>query len=356
MKNVIDLTQNSDDDDFSNIQAPFDDIASNQLGSLPTPIMFLPKPGFMDDPFNVPLINTSNSIAYAFSSSNVDPFSNLLRLLHQNTQDNSLFFQLTQALAFNAQPVDFLPILIAIIESESTAIALRHLALQSIIVLSVNNEEFCKAVLQNAEKFLQLSMNDEFLRDVLEILIAVCEFAEHDQADTIIKEISKRELIKKEHYRDLRGKTHTVLSLLSCYADLYPNELVDEIKRRCNYHDKSGFNRDIMWPCLVSIDMFLKQPETAAYKLLSQKRTSTELLGKLALAIVGCEKKDDVELRVLVLKVFLEACIEFHIDDLSLSIPDFQFNLTSVLISLLHFAEEPVKRMAERLVTHFNIS
>jgi hypothetical protein len=86
------------------------------------------------------------------------------------------------------------------------------------------------------------------------------------------------------------------------------------------------------------------QPTTPAYAFLRKKK---ELIGRLGLAVIACERKDDPELKIMMLKVFMETCDEFRAGDLSISFTGLDFKLAEVLISMHHFDEEPVRRIAE---------
>ncbi|OHT00115.1 hypothetical protein TRFO_08101 [Tritrichomonas foetus] len=387
-KEIIDLTQGdeSDEDDgikkitYSELPDNFSSTRKScfirsESTDLPMPMMFTPHPGSFDDPLGSPLINTAHSIAYAFSSSNIDPFSNLIRLLHQNSNDsNELFFQLTQSLAFNAKPVDFLPILLKLLDNNSKNPQpnfLRHLAIKSIIALSVNNPEFCKAVLDEVDFLITLSseQDNEFLEDILQIYQTVCDYANLEQAKKIVDNINERDLIKyvptseDKNKRSpygldpIRIKVHSVLAILSKYGEVFTQPLVQEIRKKCNYpgnsNKKDSLVSEIILPSIICIDQFLKQPDTEAYKWLFEEKEI--LIGKLTLAVIGCEKNQDNELRVMVLKVFLEVLDEFCNDDNASPSMNFMFQLTSTLISMENFADEPVKHMARVLLKRFKV-
>ena len=360
---VIDLTQD-DSDESGEKESP----------SVCTKYQFKPRPVTLpepvpvskfptENPFDSPLINISRSIPYAFSSSNIDPFANLIRLIHQKRDgDNSLFFELTQTLASSGDARELLPSLLSLIQREfPQSSVFRHLALQSMTVLSVNNREFSQDVLNNIRDLLELSRMDqhEFLADVLSLFEVVCEFASEDQAKEIIDNFSKRDLIRftfqktKGGVDPIRAQVHSVFTLLAKYGNAFPPGLVYEIMKRCNYPGKGDLCKEIMWPSIVAVETFLRQPESSAYKVLCEKKD--ELLGKLALALTGCEKKDDVELKIMVMKVFMEACDEFRVEDLPSSLSEFHFSVTAALISMQDFAEEPVKRMAETVLHRFNM-
>jgi hypothetical protein len=79
------------------------------------------------------------------------------------------------------------------------------------------------------------------------------------------------------------------------------------------------------------------------------------LLGRLGLAVFTRETKDDSELKIMVMKVFMEVCDEFKARDLPPLLIELHFNLTAALASMKHFDEEPVKRMAEMVLRRFNL-
>jgi hypothetical protein len=310
------------------------------------------------DPLTTPLINVTHSIAYAFSPSTVDPFSNLLKVLHQKSdRDNTLFLHLTQTLGARAIAADLLDPLYSIIQREGDQeLVVRHLAIQSLTVLSINNGEFASAVLSNIPFFVSVSAvdGDEFLENVLQLFEVVAEYAIPDQAREIIASVEARGLLR---YQPPQSKTAgvpvrdlclSILKSLARFGDAFPQGIVEEIARRCN-QPKPG----VMWPAVLAVSEFLRQPESQAYRVLVKK--SDELVARLGLAVIACEKMDRAELKVLVMKVFLEVCDEFRVDDLQVSLNEIHVNLTAVLVSMGYFAEEPVKRMAGNVLHRFNI-
>lgn len=377
-REIIDLTQttDSDDDDDDRMKIPAKEppvdisrpkslVLSESL-EFPHPMIFTPYPGSMSDPLGMPLINTAHSIAYTFSSSNIDPFSNLIRLLHQNLNDgNSLFNQLTQSLAFNAKPVEFLPLLLQLINpQQNQPTFLRHLAIKSIIVLSINNPELSRAILDNVDFFIEISKenNNEFLDDVLQLYQAVCDFATHDDAAIIISDIDSRSLIHHTLTTEeknanpavidpIRVKIYSILALLARYGDLFTDDIVKEIMKKSNFPGKGQLSREIMWPSIVCIDQFLKQPTTRAYEILKDPK-DISLYGKLALDVIACEKDTDDELRILVLKIFLEVLDEFYDENTPIN---FFFQIKTSLISMKHFASQPVRKMAEVLLKRLKV-
>lgn len=361
---IIDLTQDDSDDDSIGKESP-DMPLSAKLKS--RPVTFpetIPMPKFpTDNLLTMPLMNISRSVSYAFSPSNMDPFANLVRLLHQKRDsDNSLFFELTQALASSGDATELLPSLFSLIQSDiPLSSALGPLAIHSMTVLSVNNQAFSEGVLQKHELLLELSekCSKEFLADVLSLFEVVCEFATEDQARSIIAHLHRRDLINhrrpdtKGTVDPIRAQTHSVLTLLARYGNVFPYNLVYDIMKRCNYPGKGELYREIVLPSIITVEMFLRQPDSEAYKAL--KKHKDELLGKLALALAGCEKHEDVDLKISVMKVFMAVCDEFRVEDLPSSLNEFHFRVTATLISMQTFAEEPVKRMAEILLDRFNI-
>ncbi|KAK8834309.1 hypothetical protein M9Y10_021772 [Tritrichomonas musculus] len=375
-REIIDLTQNSDSDEDEKIikvpiaEEPIDvsnqkTISRSESTDFPQTMIFTPYPGSINDPLGMPLIDTAHSIAYTFSSSNIDPFSNLIRLLHQNLNDgNSLFNQITQSLAFNAKPVEFFPLLLQLINYKQNHPAfLRHLAIKSVIALSVNNPELCRAVLDNVKFFIEISKenNDEFLDDVLQLYQVVCDYATNNDALAIISDISSRKLIhhlisdeeKKAFpsvHDPIRVKVYSILALLAHYGDAFTDSIVDEIIKKSNFPGKGHLSRQIMWPAIVCIDQFLKQPNTRAYKKLQDSKEM--LYAKLGLDVIACEKDKDDELRILVLKIFLEILDEFYEESIN---PFFLFQIETSLISMKHFASEPVRQMAEVLLKRLKV-
>lgn len=378
-RELIDLTQttsssSTDDDDdddekFLGMQVKEEAVnpstskglSRSESNDFLQPMLFTPYPGSMSDPLGMPLINTAHSIAYTFSPSSIDPFSNLIRLLHQNLNDgNALYNQLTQSLAFNAKPVEFLPLLLQLINpKKNQPTFLRHLTIKSIIVLSINNPELCRAILDNVEFFIEISKenNNEFLDDILQLYQSVCDFATHEDAAAIIQDIDSRALIHHKSSNPslidpIRVKVYSILALLAHYGDIFTDDIVKEIVKKSNFPGKGQLSRDIMWPSIVCIDQFLKQPNTRAYEILKDPKEKI-LYGKLALDVIACEKDKDDELRILVLKIFLEVLDEFYDEN----IPNnyFLFQIKTSLISMKHFASQPVRRMAEILLKRLKV-
>lgn len=381
-KEIIDLTQTTDssstddDDDDKIVDMPMKEepadisnhkaLSRSESNDFLQPMIFTPYPGSMSDPLGMPLINTAHSIAYTFSPSNIDPFSNLIRLLHQNLNDgNALFNQLTQSLAFNAKPVEFLPLLLQLINpKQNQPTFLRHLAIKSIIVLSINNPELCRAILDNIEFFIEISKenNNKFLDDILQLYQAVCDFATHEDAVTIISDIDSRGLIHHTLTTEeknanptvidpIRVKVYSILALLAHYGDIFTDDIVKEIMKKSNFPGKGQLSREIMWPAIVCIDQFLKQPSTRAYEILKDPKENS-LYGRLALDVIACEKDKDDELRILVMKIFLEVLDEFFEE---VTPPNFLFQIKTSLISMKHFASKPVQRMAEVLLKRLKV-
>lgn len=332
--------------------------------TLPAPIEFGKRDAPMACPFDVPLVNIAHSIAYAFSPSNIDPFANLLKLLHQKrSNDNDFFFQLTQTLASNAPPTALLPTLFSLMYQD---LSNEHPfwqkpVIESLTVLSVNNPEFSQGVLSNLPLLLDISQfgEDQFLADVLSLFEVVCEYADMEQATAIVANFRERNLIryphksKQEPYSIIRARVHSVFAKLAVHGNAFDCSIVDEIMIRCNYPGKGELCKEIMWPAVVAVEMFLRQPNTEAYRKLESRKN--ELLGKLGLAVIGCEKKNDTELKVVVMKVFLEACDEFCIEDLENSLNDLQLCLVAAVISMYNFGEPPVKRLAKTIIDRFKI-
>jgi hypothetical protein len=305
---------------------------------------------YRSDPFTVPLIDVASSLTYAFSGSTVDPFANLVKLLNQKPGDQpSLFPELCQAVGQSSRPLALLSPLFDRIDPDSPPLVCR-LALQSLTVLSINNPEFAGGVLERSA-FL-LALGGDFLTDVLALFEVVAEFATEEQAAVIVADFDERNLIKfpappKAAFSPIRAQVLAVCASLARFGGVFPEAMVDEIKKRCNFPP-----REIMWPAVVAVQRFLRQPGTAAYELLRRKKE--ELLGRLGLSVIACERKDDPELKIMVMKVFMEACDEFRAGEVPTSLTDLYFNLTAVLISMQHFDEEPVRRMAETLLRRFN--
>ena len=354
-KNIIDLTQDSDDSDDLPIP-PYDPKMQNQnKNKIPSfPIAFKPNPTAIEHPFDFPLINTAHSVAYAFSNSTIDPFSNLIRLLHQNSDIiSNLFFPLTQALAFNARPVEFYPILIELLETKEPQITptIRHLTLQSLTILSINDSELCRKLLEHIPTFINCSQESDYLLEVFDLFISIGEYAEENDAKKIIDEI-----YKKKYYthlnRALRAPAYSIFAVLSKHGNIFPNEVVDEIQKKICYPggNNKELAREIVYPCLVCLDSFLKQSESLAYSVI---KSIKNLHQRIALTVILCEHRSDPEFQLMILKVFLEICNEFQIDELT-TIPQY-FNVASVLIYLQNFAAPPVRKMADMIIKHFNI-
>lgn len=310
------------------------------------------------DPLTTPLINTAHSVSYALSSSTVDPFSNLIKCLQQSSSE--YFFQLTQYLAFNRNPVEFIELLKKLISNTQLSYP-RHLAIKSIIALSINNQEFCEAILKNIEYFIKISTdeNEEFLDDILQLYQTICDFANHEQAELILENINQRALMHHKNDENagadpIRIKVYPVLALLARYGDLFKKQMVDEIIAKSNYPGEGYLSRDIMWPALICIHKFLSQPETEAYSTL--KSAIKILYGKMALNVITCEKDKNDELRVFVLKIFLELLDEFY-DDCSRenATKPFMFQIKSALISMKNFSTGPVQRMATILLKKIKV-
>ena len=358
-----------DDDNSANIEYLFGmkSIAPSESNDPMIHPFSFPHPQAFNDPLNTPLINTSHSIAYAFSSSSIDPFSNLIRFFHQNSNNyNEIFMELTQTLAFSAKPVDFLPILIKLLdEKENTFdLNLRHLALQSIIVLSVNNQDFSNEVLEKIEIFISLAQSheNEFLEAVLELFENVSPYASLSNAKLIIDFISQNNLVKHSPSNDpnnlkkpqngpdpIRARSFSVLSILAKYGQLFNTNLVEEIIQRCNYPGKSLLYREISLPVFICIDQLLKQPGTKAYNLLLEKKGL--VIGKMALAVTLCEENTMEDLTIMILKVFLEFLDESQITEFDMY--HLQLKLTTALISLQNFASKPVQNIAKLLLNRF---
>lgn len=355
------------DDDVIEIKERPDKPVVSRLPTLHEPMKLTKKRDLQNSPFDAPLVNVAHSIAYAFSPSNIDPFANLLKLLHQRrNSDNDLFFQLTQTMASDASPTELLPSLIALMESDiCDNNLLRKLVIQSFTVLSVNNPEFSRGVLEYVEMLLQISEFEDnqsfpFLSEVLSLFEVACEYAEEEQARIIIANFAERDLIKYQSKlkplasNSIRAQVHAVLAKLAIYGNVFPDAIVLEIIKRCNYPGRGELSREIMWPSAVAIELFLRQPGTRAYAVLDEKKS--DVLGKLALAVGGCEKKNDPELKIMTMKVFLEACDEFRIEDLENSLNDLQFCVVAAVVSMQNFSEEePVRRMAETIIRRFNL-
>jgi hypothetical protein len=146
----------------------------------------------------------------------------------------------------------------------------------------------------------------------------------------------------------IRSLCLSVLKALARFGNVFPDPVVEEIAKRCNQPKAT-----VMWPSVVAVGTFLRQPESSAYRVLVRK--SEELIARLGLAVIACEKMEEAELKVVVMKVFLEVCDEFRIDDLQTSLNEIHFNLTAVLMSMKLFAEVPVRKMSENVLHRFGM-
>jgi hypothetical protein len=369
-RQVIDLAQSDNDSDIPDKVQPAMPGPPSVVPARPLhPLCLAPPPFHPADPFSLPLINLTHSLAYAFSPSTIDPFSSLLKLLHQRG-DHSIFMRLTQTLGSHATPTDLLEPLYSIIERQSESESnVRHLALESLALLSVNNAEFARGILANVLFLLEVSAIEEeaFLEDILRLFEVLAEYADEAEAAKIVESVHTRALLRfslpaRPGATPIRELCLAVLKSLARFGNVFPDAVVEEIAKRCN-QPKAG----VMWPSVVAVAAFLRQPESRAYAVLIRK--CDELIARLGLAVIACEKLEPAELKIVVMKVFLEVCDEFRVDDLQASLTDLHINLTAVLISMKHFAENPVKlgtgrkvaenkvrRMAENVLKRFNMS
>ena len=344
----IDLTQTSDSDD-----EPAEPAASastrSQMSSTPT--FLLNHQSLIDDPLNAPLINTSHSIAYALSNSVIDPFSNLIRHLHQsNESDKAIFFQLTQNLATNARADNFIPILFQLFEHPQNTVC-SVLALQSLRVLSINDRKFCKKVLKRLETILD-KFKDNFIIEILQLFITIGQYATEEHAGLILSAIKEKINVSSVD-TTLNKHIFPVFAVLSQYGDKFPEEFVLHIKKLLNFPGRPPLNAEIVWPCLICIDNFLAQPQTQAYRILEREKEN--LLGKLAHATICIEKNNDPDLFMMILKLFLETIDEFKMEKSTNTLKEFHLQLVSSLITLKKSEDDGLSNMADTVLKRLGL-
>jgi hypothetical protein len=104
-------------------------------------------------------------------------------------------------------------------------------------VLSINNKEFAVEILARTDNFLQVYQNDDFLKNVLSLFEIVGEYAQEIETRLIIADFQKRSLLKysqtprKAAFHPVRAQVISVCAILAKHAHLFPEEMVDEIKK-----------------------------------------------------------------------------------------------------------------------------
>ncbi|EAY01916.1 hypothetical protein TVAG_068820 [Trichomonas vaginalis G3] len=306
----------------------------------------------LDDPLNRPLINTSNSIAYSLSNSIIDPFSNLIRHLHISHETSKVFHQIAQNLATNTPATNFIPILFQLIDEKNGNVQCRLLALQSLRVLSINDEQFCKEVL-NYDKFNSILVylkDPQFMIEILQLLTTICQYADESKAERIKNSLDS---ITQETREQIEEHVVALYAILSKYATIFSDDNVKKIKKHINYPGKPPLNAAIVWSCLECIDNFLACPSSGAYNAL--KNDKDTLLGKLAHAIICVEKNEDPNLLMMIMKVLLESIDEFNMDDIADTLKEFRLQLVSRLINMQNCDDPALKQMAETVLKRLNL-
>lgn len=308
------------------------------------PALLLNSTAVETDPIHAPLVDTSHSIAYAFTNSSIDPFSNLIRHLHQsNDPDKRIFTQLTVLFASNSNPVALVPILFQILQTENQI--RKILAIQSLKVLSINNENISNATLSRLDELI-VYKNDQIVVEVLQLLQEIAPYANENQARKIVEYASQNITSCDNNILDL---VYSVLSLVSNYGSVFPSEVVERICKMLNYPGRSPIRASVVWPCLKSCEAFLEQQDTAAYRAFSSDKKSRLIL-KLAHAAILAEKHEDNELVLGVLRLFQAAIDEFGITDVASFTNEYYLQLDSVLLEMMKCDDEEKKRVAEAVL------
>ena len=316
--------------------------------SMPLPLV--PRPELYQNPLGVPLINTTHSIAYELTGSTMDPFSNLIRVLHQSEdRDMRLFYELTHALAIGAKPSEFHSIFITLI-SQNYSTAIQHLSIKSMLTLSVNDPDFSKKIVEHTDLLISMLNQEEFIIEILELFASISDVADEESGSKMLKYISDQKLCDSSKLL-IRVHSYSIIAGLSHFGNLLDPYIIEQIVYRCNYIAEVYLQTNIVAPCLVCIDNIIKQPGTVGYNSLIEK--TARIVGKLMLAVVHSSKTHDSQIKILSMKVLMETADEFGNEEIFGSL---YFQLMSALISMAHFAEPIVRPVAQNLLNHFRLN
>ena len=146
------------------------------------------------------------------------------------------------------------------------------LLLQSIRVLSVNNEKFSLIVLNKLEDLMETLFDDlidKYLFEFVLLLDVISYYSDSESAATIYKFIETNKLTSKSD--EILRKVYSILSNLAKYGEIFTEDMVLCIAKKLNYPGKSPLDAEIIIPCMTAVDNLLLNENTIAYKKLSER-------------------------------------------------------------------------------------